>query len=229
MIPILTAGLALGFAHAFEPDHVAAVTTLAVDRRPGRSARFAPLWWAAGHGLGLFVFGLLAIAVSSSIPLDAARWAEGLVGPILILLGVRTIVRSGIVHQHHHEHRGGTHEHYHFHVGAEEHHHAADGVRRARARHAPVLVGAVHGIAGTGGAVVLAASAGFTSLLSGVVFLAAFGIGTVAAMGVYSGAFALAAGALARREPLVQTAMLLCGCVSAGIGSYLIAARVFAA
>ena len=57
-------------------------------------------------------------------------------------------------------------------------------------------------------------------------FLAAFGLGTIGAMGLYSGAFALAATRLARREPLAQAARVLCGGASVAIGLYLVSTHV---
>ena len=50
-------GLVLGARHAFEPDHLAAVTTLSVGtRRPGRTALLGALW-GLGHTLALAVWG----------------------------------------------------------------------------------------------------------------------------------------------------------------------------
>lgn len=220
---IVTAGLALGFAHAFEADHLAAVTTMSADPLRDRTgaSRFAPVLWATGHAVGLFVLGLAAILISSAVPLDLAAWAERLVGPLLILLGVRTMIRSGVFHRHLHQHADVRHEHYHVHLGARDHHHGL-AAGRARGAHTPLLVGALHGIAGTGGAVVLASSAGFAELAQGVVFLVTFGLGTVAAMALYSGAFTLTAMLVRRREIFAQAAMLVCGCVSAGVGAYLL-------
>ena len=47
-------GIGLGFLHAFDPDHLAAVSTF-VSHKPGRrkSLRFA-LEWGAGHSLSLW-------------------------------------------------------------------------------------------------------------------------------------------------------------------------------
>lgn len=220
---IITAGLALGFAHAFEADHLAAVTTMSADPLRDRAGapRYAAVLWAAGHAVGLFVLGVAAILLSSAVPLNLAAWAERLVGPLLILLGVRTMIRSGVFHRHAHRHGAARHEHYHVHLGARDHHHGPAG-GRAGGAHTPLLVGALHGVAGTGGAVIVAASAGFAGAAQGVAFLAIFGVGTVAAMTLYSGAFSLTARLVRRRETLAQGAMLACGCVSAAVGAYLL-------
>ncbi len=222
---IIWAGLALGFAHAFEADHLAAVTTMAADPlRARQAARRAPVLWAVGHAASLFAVGMLAIGLGTALPVELSAWAERLVGPVLILLGLRTMIRSGIFHQHAHAHDGVAHEHYHVHLGA-GHHTGASEAARAR-KHTPLLVGALHGVAGTGGALILAASAGFAHVAQGALFLLAFGLGTIGAMGLYSGAFALAATRLTRRAPLVQRAMLACGGASVAIGLYLVSTHV---
>lgn len=220
---IIWAGLALGFAHAFEADHIAAVTTMAADPLRDRAAsRMAPVLWAVGHALAVFALGMLAVGLGSALPLGVSTWAERLVGPLLIFLGGRTMFRSGLLHQHTHTHMGHRHVHYHLHLGAGHHHPDAAGESAPPARHTPLFVGALHGMAGTGGALILAASAGFAGAAHGALFLTAFGLSTIAAMSLYSGAFSLVTSRLARRAALAQVTMLVCGLVSAGLGLYLL-------
>ena len=56
---VLAISLLLGLRHASDPDHLAAVTTLAAGKEvPVRSAGRLGLAWGAGHGTSLFVLGL---------------------------------------------------------------------------------------------------------------------------------------------------------------------------
>src|SRR5438034_792524 len=96
-------GLLLGFRHAFEPDHLAAVSTLATRQGRLLDACRLGLAWALGHtaSVGVVVgaivlFGLLAVSVSlaSVVRLAStrgARWASVLhVGSALasVVVGV---------------------------------------------------------------------------------------------------------------------------------------------
>src|SRR5438445_746317 len=78
-------GLLLGFRHAFEPDHLAAVSTLATRQGRLLDACRLGLAWALGHtasvGVVVGAIGMLAVSVSlaSVVRLAStrgARWAS---------------------------------------------------------------------------------------------------------------------------------------------------------
>src|SRR2546430_15688091 len=88
LLAISGIGLLLGFRHAFEPDHLAAVSTLAT--RPGSrlwSAARLGLVWGVGHtatvGVGVAVILVLGLELAARL------WPAGalLVGGPLALLG----------------------------------------------------------------------------------------------------------------------------------------------
>ena len=68
LLPVLGIGLVIGFRHAFEPDHMAAVTTLA-----GRHARLRDAWrlslaWTAGHTATIALVTAAVIALGWRLP-----------------------------------------------------------------------------------------------------------------------------------------------------------------
>ena len=69
IVAVLAIGGLLGFRHAFEPDHLAAVSTLA--SRPGArlwSAARLGLIWGLGHSVTVGVVVLVIIAFGVQVP-----------------------------------------------------------------------------------------------------------------------------------------------------------------
>jgi nickel/cobalt transporter (NicO) family protein len=172
--------LLLGSLHAFEADHMAAVTSFAV-RRPGlrTAVRFA-VRWAAGHGGAIVLVGGGLLFLGVRVPEATEHLLERLVGVVMIGLGIWTFRGARALHAHLHSHDDGTrHTHVHTHPAAHAHP-AAHGHG-----HGVTAVGLVHGLAGSGAAVALIPVIGFESPLSGVLFLTIFAVGTILAMALY--------------------------------------------
>lgn len=171
-------GLVLGFRHAFEPDHLAAVTTLA--SRQGslwRAARLG-LVWGVGHTLTVGAICLLVLALGVRIPPGLWPAAELVVAGLLVLLGAAVVWRyaRGRWHMHLHAHDRQSHLHLHSHVDSvsHSHGHAADARRS-------LGFGIAHGLAGSGAIAVLLVAAAPTAGLR-VAYFTAFGAGTVVGM-----------------------------------------------
>ena len=119
------------------------------------------LTWGFGHTLTLFVFAGAAILLGRAIPEHVARPLETAVGIMLVGLGAHVLWRlwRDRVHFHRHGHGDGT---VHFHA----HSHAGETAPHARAPHAhahgfrwrTLLVGLMHGMAGSAALLVLAVS-----------------------------------------------------------------------
>jgi hypothetical protein len=93
---VLLVSLALGLRHASDPDHLAAVTTLIASEEDGRGTKKAGsmgLSWGLGHGTSLILLGLPLVLLGRYLPEPVQQAAESLIGVIIILLGVRLIVR----------------------------------------------------------------------------------------------------------------------------------------
>ncbi len=172
-------GLLLGFRHAFEPDHLAAVSTLATRQGRLRDACRLGLAWALGHtaSIGAVVGAIIVFGVHLPAPLWPA--ADLLVALLLIGLGGTVILRyaRGRWHLHVHAHAGGSHLHLHSHAqeAAHQHAHPQGDARRS------LGFGLLHGLAGSAAILVLLVAAAPTRTAQ-LAYLVAFAIGTMIGM-----------------------------------------------
>lgn len=213
-LPWLTA-LVIGFAHSLEPDHVVAVTTF-VSRRPGpRAAVRFGVRWGIGHSVAVLLLGGSLVALDVHIPETLTHFLELAVGFVLVGLGLWVLRHARTLHAHEHLHADGTrHMHLHSHAAGEGHEHG----------HALTLVGALHGLAGTGPVISLVPVALLDSRLAAGTYLALFGLGTIAGMVSY----ALIAGFLyartARRSVALGRALAAgTGLASLSVGAFWVA------
>ena len=182
IVAVLTIGGLLGLRHAFEPDHLAAVSTLST--RPGRrrlwSAARLGLIWGLGHTVTVGVVALLIIALGVQLPARFWPAAELLVAGLLILLGMLVIWRyvRGRWHMHAHAHTAAA-PHFHLHSHAADlshgHAHATGDARRS------LGFGIAHGLAGSGAIAALLVAA-VPDTMSRLVYFAAFSGGTIVGM-----------------------------------------------
>jgi cytochrome c biogenesis protein CcdA len=188
MFGILGLGFLLGMQHALEADHIAAVSSIAARRGHVADIVKHGLTWGLGHTLTLFAFAGAAILLGRAIPETIARPMETAVGVMLIFLGAHVLWRlwRDRVHFHKHGHGDGT-AHFHAHSHAGE---TAPHVRTAHAhehgfRWRTLLVGLMHGMAGSAALLVLAVSQASSSAV-GLAYVALFGIGSMIGMGALS-------------------------------------------
>ena len=216
-------GLLLGFRHAFEPDHLAAVSTLATRQGSLLGACRLGLAWAVGHtaSVGVVVLAIMA----GGLHLPARLWpaADLLVALLLIGLGGSVILRyaRGCWHLHLHTHDDGPHLHLHSHAHGAAHAHPHP---RADARRS-LGFGLLHGLAGSAAILVLLVAAAPTRTAQLAYFLA-FGAGTLLGMLLVSLSLAtvvrLASGGGARWA----TALHLGSAVTSVVVGVLLAGRV---
>ena len=188
MLGILALGFLLGMQHALEVDHVAAVSSIAARRSDVADIIKHGLTWGLGHTLTLFAFAGVALGLGQAIPDHLARPIETAVGIMLVGLGAHVLWRlwRDRVHFHKHRHGDGT---VHFHA----HGHASETMPHARAPHAhghsfrwrTLLVGLMHGMAGSAALLVLAVSQA-SSVAVGLGYVALFGIGSMFGMAALS-------------------------------------------
>jgi ABC-type nickel/cobalt efflux system permease component RcnA len=193
MFGILGLGFLLGMQHALEADHIAAVSSIAARRTHIGDIVKHGLTWGLGHTLTLFVFAGAAILLGHAIPEQLARPLETAVGIMLVGLGTHVLWRlwRDRVHFHRHGHGDGT-------VHIHAHSHAGEAVSHARAPHSharhthehgfrwrTLLVGLMHGMAGSAALLVLAVSRA-ASPVAGLGYIALFGIGSMVGMGALS-------------------------------------------
>jgi hypothetical protein len=200
MFGILGLGFLLGMQHALEADHIAAVSSIAARRTHVGDIVRHGLTWGLGHTLTLFAFAGAAILLGHAIPEYLARPLETAVGIMLVGLGAHVLWRlwRERVHFHRHGHGDGM-------VHIHAHSHAGETVSHARAAHAhshgfrwrSLLVGLMHGMAGSAALLVLAVSQA-SSPAVGLGYVALFGIGSMVGMGALSTVIAVPLAASAR-------------------------------
>lgn len=183
ILTLAAIGFLLGFRHAFEPDHLAAVTTLATRQGTMRDAARLGLAWGIGHTAAVAGVALLIVASGARLPERLSVIAELGVAALLIGLGVSVLIRLA---RHHRHELGAAHEHAHL-MGLPHHH--APPIRDARRS---LGFGIAHGLAGSGAVMVLVVAAASTRTAQ-VTWLAGFGAGTILGMLGVSGCVALLA------------------------------------
>jgi ABC-type nickel/cobalt efflux system permease component RcnA len=186
---LLFFGCLVGMQHALEADHLAAVTAMAAGRTSRRALVLRGSFWGLGHTVTLLtICGVLLIFGGSISPRTEAG-LEFAVAVMLVLLGASVLRRlwRQRPHFHIHQHSSGVrhiHAHSHSHnvtphsLSAHHHEHHDLGLGRA------VVIGMVHGAAGSAGLLVLAAAA--DSLVNAVAYVVAFAVGTILGMAALS-------------------------------------------
>ena len=231
MFGILGLGFLLGMQHALEADHIAAVSSIAARRsRIGDIVKHG-LTWGLGHTLTLFVFAGVAILLGRAIPETVSKPIEGAVGVMLIGLGAHVLWRlwRDRVHFHRHGHADGT---VHFHA----HSHAGDTLPHTRTAHIhehgfrwrTLLVGLMHGMAGSAALLVLAVTQA-SSPAAGLGYVALFGIGSMIGMGALSAVIAVPLAVSARFLTVANRALQgAVGAVTIAIGLVTLVENVLA-
>src|SRR2546426_4059083 len=180
-------GLLLGLRHAFERDHLAAVSTRAARQARVVDACRLGLVWAVGHTASVGLVVAAIILLGFHLPDRLWPAADFLVALLLIALGASVLLRyvRGRWHLHVHTHDDGPHVHLHSHAHGVEHTHAHP---RGDARRS-LGFGLLHGLAGSGAILVLLVAAAPTRVAQ-LAYFAAFGLGTVGGMMLVSAVLA---------------------------------------
>ncbi len=189
------AGLVIGMQHALEADHVAAVSSIAARQKSVRRIVTHGAVWGLGHTVTLMLVAGGAVLFGLVIHGSLASWLEALVGVMLIGLGAHVLVALARerIHFHRHGHGDGT-AHFHAHSHKDEGQpHDPRRHEHAHPRGLPVrtlLVGMMHGMAGSAALLVLtAATVGSAPL--GLGYIALFGIGSILGMAALSAVIAV--------------------------------------
>jgi len=234
---VLSIGLVFGLKHATEVDHVVAISTIVSRHRNVFRSAIVGALWGVGHTVSLLVIGAIVLSLRIAIPEFVSNWMELAVALMIIGLGISALWRasrkSSEVHVHQHDHDGMSHTHVHFHEKENKHQpaaHARHSHTVSRLGWKPVLIGMVHGLAGSGALTLLVLTQISSSLL-GFLYVLTFGFGSIVGMLLMSGLigfpFALTSGQLTSTHNRLQTlAALLSICFGAwyayetGIGMF---------
>ena len=200
-------GSLLGMQHAFEPDHLAAVATLMTGERSSAKAAWLGACWGLGHTLTLLAAGTALVVLRADMPAAVTMAFELGVVLMLIGFGVRAIYQaaSSTLPRRTHTHARPASSR------------LVDVDRWTLAR--PLLVGAVHGLAGSGAltALVVATLPSTTTRLG---YLALFGIGSTLGMVALSGLLGWQIARMGSERSVVRVFSLAVGCVSTVLGLF---------
>jgi len=162
LLVVLGIGFLLGLKHATDPDHIVAVTTfIGKERRIARGCAIG-LFWGLGHTLALSIVGLAVVGLKIPMSRRLAERLELGVAGMLIILGARLIATV--------------------HTKWHEHHHDFEWTRLGLR---PLLVGIVHGTAGSAALTLLVLST-ISSTMHALLYILIFGIGSMVGMVVIS-------------------------------------------
>lgn len=222
MFGVLGLGFLLGMQHALEADHIAAVSSIAARRTDVSDIVKHGLTWGLGHTLTLFVFAGAAIVIGHAIPEQLARPLETAVGVMLVGLGAHVLWRLWCdgVHFHQHGHDDGTeHFHVHSHVNEPIPHQKSSHEHQHGFRWRSLLVGLMHGMAGSAALLVLAIAQAKDPVY-GIFYVLLFGIGSMLRMGALSTLIAVPLAVSARSLTWANRSLqCLVGAVTIGIGA----------
>jgi hypothetical protein len=213
---VLTAitGALAGLFHVLSgPDHLAAVAPLAAS---GRERGWLAGWtWGFGHASGVVVVAGVAVLLRDMLPSLSAisAWSERLVGAALIGIGVWALGQGARIGPAPHLHGTVVHDHLQVRRGP-------GWIRRLGHAHAAFYLGILHGIAGSSHFFGVLPALALPTRASALIYIAAFGVGTVIAMT----AFAAAVGAIGARSRHVGWAqrgmMLTASAVAFSVGAW---------
>lgn len=196
LLSVLGMGLLLGMQHALEADHVAAVSSVVSRRKGLRSISWHGAVWGIGHTITLLVVAGGCILLKTRLDDRIAERLEFGVGVMLVGLGAHVLWRlwKERVHFGTHKHADGTkhlhaHSHQHdAHVNHRQSTHDHDHPETIPWR--TLLVGTMHGMAGSAALVVLAASS-IEDPMAGIGYVLLFGLGSVVGMAALSAVIAV--------------------------------------
>ena len=206
---LLGFGFVVGLKHAFEADHLAAVSTIVSQTRSVKKSSIIGAIWGLGHTTTLLLVGLLLLAFKITIPNSLALSLEFLVGLVLVILGIdvlRKVVRERM-HFHAHTHGSKEHVHFHSHKSKNLHTHA----------HRSFLIGLVHGLAGSA-ALMLLVLATVDSVVKGLFYILIFGFGSVFGMLLMGGVIALPFLVTSKLDRVNQIVKTVAGAASIFLG-----------
>jgi high-affinity nickel-transport protein len=167
---LLALGFLLGLRHAMEADHLAAISTIVTERRSLLSSSLVGACWGVGHTFALLIASAGVLLLRFQLTDRMAHLFELCVGIMLVLLGadvLRTLARRGASNTH-------------THAAVAPHSHAG-GWRVSR----PLLVGMVHGLAGSAPLLLLTLTV-ISSPVAAFSYIAVFGAGSIMGMTIMS-------------------------------------------
>lgn len=171
---ILGIGFILGIKHAVEPDHIIAVSTIASHTKKLWRTSLVGIFWGIGHTATLLAVGLGLILTKSTLPDKWSGLLEFMVGGMLVYLGIVNLMSIRKKKTHLQQHQHGHEQHKHF-LSKQSNSHNHTSYLKS------LLIGLVHGLAGSAAMVLLTMST-VQTVWDGTLYILIFGIGTITGM-----------------------------------------------
>ena len=186
MISFLT-GFVASIQHVVTgPDHMAAVTPLAIDTR--KKSWLVGLGWGLGHTIGMLLIGGAFILFKEILPINSiAKYSDQIIGVLLIVIGSWSVLQTYLryrngnpvtTHSHSHEH---PHSHSHEGISVHDHAHNHKIVVKNKSS-AAFSIGIVHGCSGFNHLLALIPTLALPTMRQSVWYVIAFALGTVTVM-----------------------------------------------
>jgi hypothetical protein len=206
-------GLLLGVRHACEPDHLIAVSTLVTEEgTPSQAARLG-VSWGIGHAVALLVVGTALAVLQRSLSPPLSDMFEFGVAIMLTILGLRALTLAARYGSggpsRAHSHGAVTHRH----AGMTGHVHIGSWTLAPR----PRVVGAVHGLAGSGALTGLV-MANLPSTMSRVAYITVFAAGSTIGMAALSASAGWPVARLVRRPAATAALYAVSGVLAIAYG-----------
>jgi high-affinity nickel permease len=212
-IGLLGFGFLLGVKHAFDIDHIAAISTITSNQKSIKKSSLLGMFWGFGHAIALFLVGLIVLLLKIKIPEKIALLAELIVGVMLIILGINILftINKNKIHIHKHKHGNEEHIHFHSHKLSKYHYHKYIPFKQS------FLIGLIHGLAGSA-ALTLLILATINSTLLGLIYILLFGIGSILGMILISTIISLPFTVIPNLQKTQKLIRLSTGLISMAIG-----------
>ncbi len=141
------------------PDHLAAVTPLAIENK--KKSWIIGISWGIGHTAGLLLIGILFYLFRDFIPVKLiSEYSEIIVGVILIVIGLWAFYKLSNKHLHKH--------------------------KETKNVSAAILVGLLHGFAGIYHILIVLPALALPSETDAAFYLFGFAVGTIIVMAVFA-------------------------------------------
>jgi sulfite exporter TauE/SafE len=216
VVSILAYSLVFGLRHALEPDHLAAVSTIAVEYKSLAGSSLVGAVWGLGHTLSLLLAGSVVILLGFDLREEYLSPVEIIVALMLIGLGARALWALG--RERETAISSGSHEtprHSHPHKDSPNSVWKRIGIR-------PLLIGMVHGLAGSAALLLLLIPVIPSTTLK-IVYILVFGAGSIVGMVIMSCMVGLPTHLMAARFLKMSLAIrALAGLFSLGFGIWLL-------
>lgn len=202
-MPLLLASV-VGFTHAFEADHLVAVSSIVTRRNNSLLAIKDGIYWGLGHTSTILLVGIVILLGRIAFQEDDFRYFEAGVGLMLIMLGVYRLFKLYKTPQ----------------ISLHAHPHPQD-FKLAYG------VGLIHGLAGSG-ALLLTVLATTKSTFSGLLYLIIFGIGSIVGMMLAAGIFSVPFSEKILNNKTIRTLLILASsllCI--GLGGMVVYENLF--